>query len=739
MTILNRRFFSFGMALCLVPLSALAQSPQPYFHRAAILDREIDAVITDFDAHIRNSQLRSIDERLAEGITLQSSGDQERAAYVFMDIVSRDEWRSAPAYQTAKLLLARSLYERGYYRLCQNHLLELLANHATTERNDAMALLLLTAQRTGDWTAVNDILSQFSDTATSPAHRYIMGRARFLQEKDLEARQLLELVSGDAEWMFKADYMLGVLDIRAGELWRAFERFQRIANDETRFRGSETVHNLAKLAVARLHYELEQWSQALDSYQKIPESSPYFAEVLYEMAWTQIRIEKYKEAQQSFEILLLSYPEHRHAQETRRLMADIQRELGNYDEALTTYQEIVDNYEPVLEEMSVSTGEIAQRTEQIKKAIEAGQFTKVKIVPDRARGIVDLGTDIKRVESNLSGLSQSDVNTNESQQLIDEINAILNSPTGISSLPEFKRFSERRRDLMIRALVLGSDISKAYNKLPQEAADLAKALATLDSSEADRDILRSKHNTAVSEREGRLHKLKLESESIRYRMQIIRDWLDKASPNELSADERLELKGLLTTLDAGLEQLKSKQARVSSKLNVVRSSDVISQEELDVMQASIERLESSLENQWRVDQSDADNDYDKLITKTRTMLAKLDKFKFNIDQSIEEKSRELRGRLAHEVELVAASRISYEDAKVEVGETAGDVAARYWQTIYQEIRKLLMNADLGMVDIAWLLKNERSKELSQTMDERKREREILEQDYKQFLKESGNE
>ena len=52
---------------------------------------------------------------------------------------------------------------------------------------------------------------------------------------------------------------------------------------------------------------------------------------------------------------------------------------------------------------------------------------------------------------------------------------------------------------------------------------------------------------------------------------------------------------------------------------------------------------------------------------------------------------------------------------------------------------MVLTADLGMVDIAWLQKDARSKALSTAMEERKKEREVLEQDFRQFLKESGQE
>ena len=77
--------------------------------------------------------------------------------------------------------------------------------------------------------------------------------------------------------------------------------------------------------------------------------------------------------------------------------------------------------------------------------------------------------------------------------------------------------------------------------------------------------------------------------------------------------------------------------------------------------------------------------------------------------------------------------------KSDVGAAAGEISVKYWQTVYDQVRDMVLNADLGMVDIAWLRKDARSKALAAAMEERKKEREVLEQDFRQFLKESGQD
>ena len=95
-------------------------------------------------------------------------------------------------------------------------------------------------------------------------------------------------------------------------------------------------------------------------------------------------------------------------------------------------------------------------------------------------------------------------------------------------------------------------------------------------------------------------------------------------------------------------------------------------------------------------------------------------------------------QLEREAVFVEAEKTRYSTMKTDVGQAAGAISLQYWQSVYEQVREMVLNADLGMVDIAWLQKDARSKALSMTLEERKKERDVLEQDFKQFLQESGD-
>ena len=119
------------------------------------------------------------------------------------------------------------------------------------------------------------------------------------------------------------------------------------------------------------------------------------------------------------------------------------------------------------------------------------------------------------------------------------------------------------------------------------------------------------------------------------------------------------------------------------------------------------------------------------------MLAHVSSFETQLDARIQARVADLTRQLEREAVFVEAEKTRYSTMKTDVGQAAGAISLQYWQSVYEQVREMVLNADLGMVDIAWLQKDARSKALSMTLEERKKERDVLEQDFKQFLQESG--
>ncbi len=731
--------------LCMTATTAYADPIDTYASRYADLETSVARVSAEFQNQRQSAHTGDITDRLSEGIVLFASNDFERASYMFMDIVSHEDWQHLPEYNTARLYLARSLYERSYYRLSENHLVALIQDDPSgANTHDAVSLLVQTAQFTENWDVVVDVIRRTGNFNSDPILQYAYGRSLFFQGNDSEAAQILLPIQNTTDITgLRATYVLGAIKVRQGELDEALGYFERVASSSAKFPQSDVMHDLANLSIARIAYEQKNWSSAVEHYQLIPESSAYFGDVLYELGWAQIRQENYTAAKQNFEILMLSFPKHRRTLDTKHFLADIERELGHYDDAMASYQKIVGTYEPIMTKMENSGISSSERRELIEKQIEQGTFDSIEIIPAEARDSFASDENIVRVEAVLNGLEVSEANTAVSEKIIDEIETILSSREQIMALPEFSKFSNDVRDVELAAVLLGVEITREYSTISVDLTDDITAVAGLPRSQVERDIIQSNVNTNIQERSNRFHRLQLQSDNIRHRIRIVQNWLSNDSTAEISPEERAQLNAELDGLNEKLALLEYSQGSIETTISTTRLTglDAVSSAQLGARLNALERIRDVLEAQWKSDlkNTSLDSGYRALITSLHTTLGEIDGLKGELDLAVSEKYEDLHTRLEREKKIVAAERARYTETKQSVSKTAGDLATTFWDSVYDRIRNLVMDADLGMVDIAWIKKDARSKELSTAIEERKKERDVLEQDFKQYLKESGQD
>lgn len=709
--------------------------------RFSALEKDYQNIEREFFQGVGRDSQTTIESRLADGIVLQEGGDHQRAAYVFMDILSHEAWKVYPEYQTARFYLARSLYESGYYRLSQQHLLELVRDKGAAERTEAVMLLLQVAQKTGEWSQVNDALASSGEFSNVPAYAYIMGRAMFLQGKYAEARERLGAVRRGDEWGVRAEYLLGVLDTIDGEYLLARQAFEKVSANRISFRGSEQIHELSILARARLCYERGEWNEAVELYHQIPETSENFAAVLYELGWTFLSKEDYAAAQQSFELLLLAHASDRHALEARRILADIKREVGQYDEAVASYQQLVNEYAPVMTRMEAEASSLDERKDRVKKSVESGQFEDVDIVPESARAVIHIDKEAGKVGTMLDSLSESSDNTEASERIVEEIGAILSDENHVRNMPEFSKITTQMDTLRANVLLLGYELAREQRPLPQTLETAAAKLSAYPRTAHERNVRALAVKTAREKREGALHRLKLQAENMHYRAKVMREWLDNGTVKSLNDGELASLKAEIGGLEQSVNRLKDRQAAIEKSLLDLRNREGGNSVDRGAYLSDVSTLSSNLERQWQLDGASgkAGDGYVGDIGRIRELLSKIDALDTQLNQQIYARAQMLREQLAREIGYIEAEKVRYAIMKGEVGEAAGEIAARYWQSVYEQVRDMVLNADLGMVDIAWLKKEARSKALAAAMDARREAREALETDYRKAMRESGTD
>ncbi len=101
------------------------------------------------------------------------------------------------------------------------------------------------------------------------------------------------------------------------------------------------------MAIGRLFYEMEQYTQASEAYSKVDRDSPEFDTMLYELAWVYVRLGDVDRAERALEVLMMSDPNSQYIGDGTLLRADLLLRAGAFDRALKLYEGVRTQYEPI--------------------------------------------------------------------------------------------------------------------------------------------------------------------------------------------------------------------------------------------------------------------------------------------------------------------------------------------------------------------------------------------------------
>ena len=175
------------------------------------------------------------------------------------------------------------------------------------------------------------------------AVRYTVAKSFYRQGELARAKAMFTELSPESSYYPRARYFLGTVLAREGQYPDALAEFERARAA----RPSAEVEELSNLAIGRVHYELGNYADAAAAYQRIPSTSGYFADQLYELVWTFIKQEAWSDALDSIEIFLVAFPDHEYSMTMRLYQGHLHRKAEQFERALTTYEGVVDTYQPI--------------------------------------------------------------------------------------------------------------------------------------------------------------------------------------------------------------------------------------------------------------------------------------------------------------------------------------------------------------------------------------------------------
>lgn len=762
--------------LLLVLLAALAPLAAAHAQDAApgnleAVERRVEAAraaLSDLEQHFADATRLEADFelelRLQEGLLMLEVGDPDRASIYFLDIISRDAWAAKPGYQQARFLLAQALFDSGHHQSARQHLMQVIRSGRPEDYQPAITLLIEVGIATDDWSGVEEVFAELEKTQAGraqPELLYARGKGLYAEKRFEEALAAFARVDPASPVALRARYFAGTTRIRLGRIDEAHSDFTAVI-EHARTLDAATqndprtrdVVELAHMARARIHYERGQWTEALDAYQNVPRSSRHWDQALFEITWTHVRQGEIKAALRNLDILMLARPDSLFMPEAQRLAADLLKDAGEFEDALETYERVLDAYEPVLTELDAMVDGHPDTLAFFQDLVASDELGRAQYLPRSAARFVKPDEQMNRATAMVSGLGQSHENIDESWLLIEEIEAAIGSESRYELFPQVRGAWQGAMEYEARLLGLMRDLNNTEadhlalsGQGPAFEARRAAEIAYAELPQS-RDAFLARERTlrmALEDRRMQAFRLRTRIDSARTQLEAVERWLLlEAARAGVSADEEAALRQDLYAAHDEIQALERDLAKLERDMRITSSlggiDDSLATREAEVREAYKLALlhEKEALAAARAGRTDAVLErIDRARQEVRRLDADLQTWRSQIVAAVDARVEDVRTRLAVEKSLLGDYVARYDGLHGDVKLAAGHVAHDHWQRTRVLFADLVLAADVGVVDVAWLKKDRRSREVDDLIATRNKEREILQQDFEQVLRELG--
>jgi len=426
--------------------------------------------------------------RYEDGVFSFLVEDYERAALSFYTLVESEALTTRTLHEDSEWYLAECLFE------LQNWKTALAAYEAIIGDGASHPYLGEAVRRTLEIYGILRDNERFYDVyrtyvlsgrvQATDGVKYTVAKSFYRQGEWGRAKAMFTELPATSAWFPQARYFTGTILAAEGEFEAAVGEFSRV---EAVKGGDRRLTELTLLAIGRIHYELGNYRQAVEAYQRVPSSSRYFADQLYEITWTYIKQKAWQEAIDSVEIFTVAFPDHPYTVRMKLVEGHLHRKSEQFERALATYEGVVDEYGPVRDQLIALEGDRESPSVFFERLVRDDTLEVEGVtLPDYAIELLVAHDGLRRaVAARKELVSQSDTLVSSDVIVADVASVLRNSREQVGTFARGRAGLQRVRDdalaLRIRLLEVELDHveSGASSALKQEVAQKRLELGVL--------------------------------------------------------------------------------------------------------------------------------------------------------------------------------------------------------------------------------------------------------------------
>ncbi|XXF79799.1 tetratricopeptide repeat protein [Myxococcaceae bacterium GXIMD 01537] len=727
-------------------------------------------VETQFTERAEPSDEESKARRFSDGEIQYLLGDWASASVLFYDLVSDARFKAGPRYADALFYLSDSLYQQQNYIGARVYLRELLSLPPTGRYREALARYLAVSGKLNFFEGIDEHLAKarsqsggtLPDDLTYAYARWLFRRSDLpAATRREQARALFEpLAQAPAgRYRLQSAYHLGVLSVQAGDYPAAIERFRALAAAVPQDAEGKRLRELSNLSLGRLLYETGRYDEALDRYNQIPRESESYVDSLYEISWVYVRKGDYQRAKNATDILLLVGPEHPIAPETRLLQGSLLSKLQLYDEASRTYTEVIDTFAPARDSLGQLLTANQDPVAYFDNLLARSERTLdvSALLPPLAMRYATTQQEVSEALRMVGDIDSGRKGIHDARALATRILEALDQ-RGLESFPELQEGytrAEAVESALTRAdqALVQVESSAVLAQLTQEERVVLEAIrrerealqgrfAALPTTQKEVEERRKRMQARVDEVDREAFRLGYELQSLQAVATAVRKWVDdtRAERKNSPEEEREFLRQLqeqtdtLTALQVDLERTRG---RLADERNSVDTS-LAGEEEIrrqfnDVLKREHDQV-ATVEGRMPSDAMQLLDRAHAVRARANALRARVASAKQVLRAQVEKRGRQMRDKVLAEQKLLQGYETEVAQVSGDARQLVGRIAFDSIQRVRRQFYELVLKADVGLVDVAFTRKQDKTSNIQRLASQKDREMRALDAEFKDVVK-----
>ncbi len=365
--------------------------------------------------------------------SLLRSGAYEDAAVALYAIVESPRYEGLEdfvEFQNSQYYLGVALSRSGAYDAALTYLLKTMSSGPSTlyfapAHRKAVDIALLTKQPKSVLRQLESLkLNEPVPPGVSGERAYLRARAAYEEGNFSAAEAELVKISRKSRLYSSALYLRGVIRTRKGEFADAAEAFCEISDtpddgkytfvvDERYFR----IKDLARLGLARIAHETDNYDNAYYHYFQIPEDSDKLGDALFEAAWSMYQKRELPTSRDLVNDFIRQFPNSPLIPEARLLAGYVELADCEFTDAQNYYDDLVKDLAPIVKEIESIRENPRKRSQLFDKALKRWRAEKAEpdeqlteklaSKSDRVLALLRFNEGFVRVHEAVSGLRRA--------------------------------------------------------------------------------------------------------------------------------------------------------------------------------------------------------------------------------------------------------------------------------------------------------------------------------------------